>query len=63
MKDNNVWEHVELPSGMKPIGLNEYLKQKRIHKAKLKDIKLDLLQRVLLKRKTLITKRLSLQFH
>ncbi|RDX72370.1 hypothetical protein CR513_48153, partial [Mucuna pruriens] len=36
MQDNDVWDLVELPKGVKPIVANEYLKPKRILKMDVK---------------------------
>ena len=60
MQDNDVWDLAPLPEGEKPIGYKWIFKTKRDSKGDAKRYKVCLVLRVLLKRKTLILKRLSL---
>ena len=62
MQDNDIWNLVPLLEDVKPIGCKWIFKTKRDLKCDVKRYKAHLLLRVLLKRKTLILKRLSLQF-
>ena len=63
MKDNDVWDLVPLPEGVKPIGCKWIFKTKRDSKGDVRDTKLVLSLKVIYKRKPSIIKRLSLRFH
>lgn len=60
MADNDVWDCVKLPEVKKPLVVNGYLKPKGIQRVTLRDIKLVLSQKALLKKKEFNIKRLSL---
>ena len=61
MKDNDVWDLIPLPDGMRPVRYG-FSKPKGTHKAMWKDIRYVLSLRITLNVKALITKRLSLNF-
>jgi len=62
MAFNQVWDLVQLPSGVKAIGCRWVLKPRKTHKATLRDIRQDLLPKGSLKDKELITQRLFLLY-
>ena len=57
MMSNSVWDLVELPNGVKSIGCRWVFKQRKTHKATLRDIRQDLLPKGSLKENELITQR------
>ena len=62
MANNKVWDLVELPNGVKSIGCRWVFKQRKTHKATLRDIRQDLLPKGSLKEKELITQILFLLY-
>ena len=63
MKDNDVWDLVPLPEGVKPIGCKWIFKTKRNSKGDVERYKARLVAKVIHKKKASIIKRLSLRFH
>src|SRR5436190_7274274 len=60
MQENQVWDLVPLPEGKRPIGCKWLFKTKKDSMGKCgKDIRPDLLKKALLKRKALVSPRLS----
>ena len=51
MASNKVWDLVEVPYGVKVIGVSEYLRLKKTHKETLRDIRQDSWPKDSLKRK------------
>ena len=63
MQDNKVWELVQLPEGVKPIGCKYIFKTKQYSNGNVERYKVGIMARVILKRKGLTLKILSLWFH
>jgi len=57
MMSNSVWDLVELPNGVKSIGCRWVFKQRKTHKATLRDIRQDLLPKGSLKEKEMIIEK------
>ena len=62
MKDNEVWDLVELPEGVKPIGCKWIFKTKKDSKGNIERYKARLVAKDLPKRKTLTIKKPFLQY-
>ena len=62
MKDNEVWDLVELPEGVKLIGCKWIFKTKKDSKGNIERNKARLVLKALLKRKTLTIKKHFLQY-
>ena len=62
MKDNDVWDLVPLPKGVKPIGCKWIFKTKRDSKGDVERYKMRLVAKGFTQRKSSTIKRLSLRF-